>query len=119
MTAMAEPLRKAKSVQEELDLFLSAELPPQVKNFPIWWLAKFWHTSVQHICKLIEKGDIECPIDLRTSGSSRAEVRIPRPFVIAFIEKRRDVQAVAESNPIARWNPKSRRKSKKKKGKKS
>lgn len=93
MIAMTESKKKqADPVQAELDIFLEQELPQTMKNFPVWWLAKFWHTTPNHVSNLIDSGVLECPIDLRNAAASRSLIRVPRPFVIAFINKRRRTQ---------------------------
>ncbi len=97
----------APSDQTESDLYLRQDLPPEMKNFPLWWLAKFWHTTTQHLSNLIESGALQCPFDIRNNGSSRAAIRVPRPFVLKFIQERKDLQAVADANPA----PKPRHKS--------
>lgn len=96
------PSPATAAVQRDLDLFLEQELPPAMKNFPIWWLAKFWHTTIHHVHNLIESGALKCPIDLRNTGSSRAMKRVPRPFVVQFIQERKDGRAVAEESPQPR-----------------
>jgi hypothetical protein len=85
--------------QTDFDLFLEQELPPAMKNFPVWWLAKFWHTSVQQVWKLIQSGAFGDTWDLRDQGSSRAAYRIPRPNVVKFMRDRKDLQNVADANP--------------------
>jgi len=89
----------------------ASELPPEMKNFPVWWLAKFWQTTTQHIFNLIQSGALPYPLDLRNKGSSRAMIRIPRPSVEKFICERKDLQAVADSNPSPKPRAKPQRRS--------
>lgn len=96
MIAMAEP--KTRREQSEFERFLDSELPPNIRNFPVWWLAKFWQTSTQQVWKLIKSGALGDLWDLRDKGSTRASYRVPRPAVVKFMRERKDLQAVSEAN---------------------
>lgn len=76
---------------------------PDWDGFPIWWLAKRWQVTDQHILNLVESRQIACAVDLRNKGSSRATIRIPRKAVIAFLNTRRDLEAVASANPRPKY----------------
>lgn len=90
--------------QPEFDIDFGDELPDW-DGFPLFWLAKRWHTTTQHLFNLIDTKQIKCPVDLRNKASSRAMIRVPRKSVIAFLNSRKDTEAVANSNP----KPKARK----------
>ena len=67
--------------------------------FPLWWLAKHWHCDARHVFNLIESGEIKVVVDLRNKASSKTMIRVPRKSVVEFLNRRRDLKAVAENNP--------------------
>ncbi len=84
-----------------------AELPPW-NFFPIAWCAKEWHCSPEHITRnLIETGELPVGIDLRGKGSSRMMIRIPRKSLVAFLNRRKDLEAVAANNPRPKFRSES------------
>ena len=73
--------------QKEFSIDFGDELPPW-DFFPIHYLAKRWHCSIQHIFNLIESGEIKVSTDLRNAAASRAMIRIPRKSVVEFLNRR-------------------------------
>ena|ERR1017187_3299066 len=87
-----------RSIQIKLDIDFNVELPPW-DFFPVFCLAEKWHVTTQHVINLIESGELEVGVDLRNKASSRAVIRVPRKSVVRFLNARKDLQAVADSNP--------------------
>jgi hypothetical protein len=86
------------SAQAEFDIDFDDELP-RWEFFPVYWLAKRWHATSQHVFNLIESGELEVGVDLRNKASSRTMIRVPRKSVVRFLNKRKNLQAVAAANP--------------------
>lgn len=75
-------------------------LPAGVESFALHWIAARFGGSVQHWFNLVQKGAFgKGVVDLRTPGSSKAMVRIPRPKLVAFLNARTDLVKVSEENP--------------------
>jgi hypothetical protein len=74
--------------QKEFDIDFDDVLPDW-DGFPVFWVAKRWHCTSNHILNLIDSGEIKVPIDLRNKASSRAMIRIPRGSLIEFINRRK------------------------------
>ena len=64
--------------QKEFDIDFDAELPPNMAFFPLWWLAKRWHCSVQHVINLVDSGELKVPVDLKGKSASKSMIRAPR-----------------------------------------
>jgi hypothetical protein len=88
------------------------ELPPW-NFFPIAWCANEWHCSPEHIVNLIETGELPVGVDLRGHKSSKMMIRIPRKSLVAFLNHRKNLEAVAAANP----RPKTREERRRQKGK--
>jgi hypothetical protein len=67
---------------------VSEYLPPG-ESFPVHLLARVLHIHRTHLINLIDAGEIQCAVDLRSPGASRSTIRVPRKAVIAFLESRR------------------------------
>lgn len=111
MIAMAEPPKAAPARQAEFDIDFSQELPPW-DFFPIWHLAERWHCSPAHIINLIASGQLPVNVDLRNLNTSRSMIRVPRKSVVAFLNARKDLAAIAEANPKPAYRDASKRKPK-------
>ena len=80
---------KPGSGQEEFDLNFEEELPRNMEFFPVWFLAKLWHATSNHVVNLIDSGELKVPVDLRNKASSRAMIRVPRACVVEFLNRRK------------------------------
>jgi hypothetical protein len=104
---MADAPRK----QAEFDIDFAQELPPW-DFFPVWWLAKSWHGSDEHVLRLIEKGELPVGVDLRSPGASRSMIRIPRKSVIEFLNRRKNLEGIATKARSVNYNEASKRRPK-------
>jgi hypothetical protein len=71
-------------------------LPPGVQMFTISQLAKIFSSSDQHWIAQVESGQLFA-LDLRSPGATKAMLRIPRPALVAFLEKRATVELAVSS----------------------
>lgn len=102
MTSTVDPLP---------DFDFEHELPKGVESFSLHWLSKRFGGTTGHWFNLAEKRAFgRALVDLRTPGSSKAMLRIPRASLVGFLNSRRDIQAVADSNPAPK--PREQRKRK-------
>lgn len=101
----------APKTQREFDIDFNAELPPW-EFFPVWQLAKSWNCSREHVANLVESGELPVGLDLRTKGSSKSMIRVPRRAVVEFLNRRKDIAAVAEANPQPAYRDASKRRPK-------
>ncbi len=92
--------------ESKLTIDFEKELPPW-DFFPLWWLAQRLHVTSKHVNTLIDTGEIDCAVDIRGKGSSRATIRVPRNAVIKFLIARKDVEAVAAANPRPKFRSES------------
>jgi hypothetical protein len=92
------------------DFDFEHDLPAGVDSFSLHWLAKRWKCSVTHVIHLVEAGEFKVAVDLRNRNSSKACIRLPRAAVVAFLNERKDLAKIAETNP----QPKPREKRKRK-----
>ncbi|HEX3817701.1 MAG TPA: hypothetical protein VHW03_05380 [Chthoniobacterales bacterium] len=76
---------------------------PDWDFFSIGWLATRLRVSATHVEGLVETGEIKCALDIRGNASCRRTLRVPRKAVIAFFNKRRDLETVAASNPRPKY----------------
>lgn len=82
-------------------------LPKGVESFSLHWLSRHFGGTATHWFRLAEKGAFGTGIvDLRTPGSSKAMLRVPRAPLVEFLNSRRDIAQVADENP----QPKPRKK---------
>lgn len=88
----------AMARQSEFDIDFNAALPPQ-EFFPAWQLARSWHCHVSHVINLIQSGELPVGVDLRNKASSKTMIRVPRASVALFLNRRKDLEAIAEKNP--------------------
>ncbi len=81
----------AANQQPELDF--ESGLPAGREWFQVWWLARHWHCTTQHVINLVDEGAFTvggiAPIDIaRKHEKTRSTTRIPRGAVIAFQKSR-------------------------------
>jgi hypothetical protein len=82
------------------DFDFENNLPTGVESFSLHWIARRFGGTVTHWFNRATKGAFGNGIvDLRTPGSSKAMLRIPRRSLVKFLNSRRDIEAVADSNP--------------------
>jgi hypothetical protein len=92
-------------------------LPAGVGSFALHWIAGRFGGSIQHWFNLARSGVFgKGIVDLRLPGSSKAMMRIPREPLVAFLNSRRDIEAVADANPAPPPQPISRKRKPKKAG---
>lgn len=98
---MSNPQSKIQNPkwEEHPEFNFEHDLPAGVESFALHWLAKRWKCSVRHLFKLVESGEFKVAIDLRGLNSSKACIRLPRQSVVDFLNRRKDLIAVAEANP--------------------
>jgi hypothetical protein len=84
--------------QTKFDVDFDQELPVW-EFFPVWWLAKTWRCDGKHIVRLIDSGELEVALDIRNKVSSRMMIRVPRKSVVHFLNKRKNLEAVAAGSP--------------------
>lgn len=77
--------RPDPTVQPELEFDL--RLPSGMESFTVRFLASWFRTSSQHWIKLVENGHLKA-VDLRTPGSSKSMIRIPRAELEAFLKSK-------------------------------
>ncbi len=82
-------IASAMKKQAEFDLDFEAELPPKMDFFPVWFLAKLWHCSAQHVLNLIDTGEMPVPVDLRGKAATKTMIRVPRKSVVEFLNRRK------------------------------
>lgn len=90
--------------QSAFDIDFELELP-HWDFFPVYWLADRWRVTSRHVFNLIESGELPVAIDLRNKASSRTTIRVPRRSVVHFLKTRKNLNAVALTNP----KPKARK----------
>jgi hypothetical protein len=61
-------------------------LPAGMETFSVRWLGTWFKTSAQHWINLVESGAITA-VDLRSPGTSKSLMRIPRAALIAYLNK--------------------------------
>jgi hypothetical protein len=90
-------------------------LPAGVESFALHWIASRFGGTIQHWFNLARNGVFGRGIvDLRTPGSSKSMLRIPRPALVKFLNSRTDIQAVEDASPPRPPQPPSRKRRKKK-----
>lgn len=75
--------RPDPTVQPELEFDL--RLPSGMESFTVRFLSSWFRTSPQHWINLVEKGYIKA-VDLRSPGSSKSMIRIPRAELETFLK---------------------------------
>ena len=91
------------------------DLPSGVESFSLHWIANRFGGSVQHWFNLaVNDAFGKGIVDLRTPGSSKAMLRIPRQSLVAFLNSRRDINAISEANPQPKPRANLKRKRKRK-----
>ena len=63
------------------------DLPPGVEMFTIPQLSKIFSASHLYWTGMVECGQLFA-VDLRSPGTSKAMLRVPRAALVAFLEKR-------------------------------
>lgn len=101
--------KKTDFVADKLDF---ESMLPDWESFPVWWLAKRWCVSDEHWHNLIDDGEMMLAIDLLRTGSSRSLRRVTRASLLEFLNRRKDLKAVAEANPKPAYRAQSKRKPK-------
>jgi hypothetical protein len=110
--APSSALRSPSSETEHPEFDFEHDLPFGVESFALHWLAARWKCSVPHVTNLVAAGEFgkDAAFDLRGAQSSKAMVRIRRAAVVEFLNRRKNIEAVAEKSP----QPKPREKAEKK-----
>jgi hypothetical protein len=100
---------------EHAEFDFGDHLPAGVDSFALHWIAGRFGGTVRHWFNLAEKGVFGTGIvDLRSPGSSKAMLRIPRASLVKFLNSRRDITEVAEANPQPAPRAPRKKKAKKK-----
>jgi hypothetical protein len=68
----------------EPELSLEVNLPSGMESFSVRWLGTWFKCSAQHWINLVESGAIRA-IDLRSPGSSKSMIRIPRAELVKYL----------------------------------
>jgi hypothetical protein len=74
------------TAQQEFDF--DHELPAGLRFFSLKRLAWVWSCTPPHVQALVDSGALRTVVDLRSEGSTKAMLRVPREAVTAFLDAR-------------------------------